>query len=1177
MLRWQLSRTLLCFLFCATVVFAQQISGSITGVVKDSQQASIANAKVTLNSPEMGTTREAATGTDGSFVFTQVQPGTYNLAVESSGFKKFEQKDVRVFANDRLSLADIVLAIGALTETVTVEASAVQLQTTSADRSGVLTNRQVMDEGLLSRSIFDLARTMPGIATGSSTSGLGVGSINANGNRNNQNNFTLDGVTNIDTGSNGGTLATTNPDMIAEMKVITNSQPAEFGRSSGAQIQVVTKGGTKDFHGTGYIFHRNEDLNANSWRNNIDGLARPKYRYNFAGFNVGGPIYVPGKINKNKDKFFFFVGVEWQNQLVALANGISTPAAGNTTVTVPTAAERTGDFSATHDGAGFAPDITIFDPLNNKTPFSGNIIPKSRQNADGVKILNWYPAPNKTGVDPSYNYQTQISSTYPRREDVYRGDYNISDKWKAYFRWVDNKDEQSMAYGQWNAGYNIPFGPMSFGSPGWSMVGNVTTIINPTLTNEFVFGSSRNDLHITPIGTAFNRSNLNLSYQMPYPNADKLQLVQNWNYGGVPNAPTTNFNGTPFLNYNHTYDITDSMAKVWGVHTFKAGIYLHKSLKDQTAFTSVNGNIQFGRDANNPNDANWAFANAILGNYDTLQQSSVVLNGQYRSWNVEWYIQDNWRITNKLTLDYGLRFYWIQPQYDAAYQTSAWNPSLWNSANTGVLMNPGLDASGHRIAINPITGATGPAALIGSLVQTGKGFVNGLYANGMGLSNKNGYPAALIDGRGIQYAPRLGIAYQVNSKTVIRTGAGIFYDRLQGNPVFDMLPNPPSTAIPQFYYGNLASIPSAASGAFFPQSVVGFDKHGQIPTTYNWNFTIQRELPWNVLFDVGYVGASSDHILYRYNEDAIPLGAAWLPQNQDPTNSNPKFDGTTSIQPNFYRPYIGYSGATAYGFGANSNYHSLQVSANRRFGKDVTFGMAYTWSKSLGTTNDDYTTNVPFNIRKADYSMLNTDREHVLVFNYVYNLPKFVKSTAAAAKVGGVIVNDWQVSGITSFQTGAPTALSFSIAGIGNLNERYTGSPDVGPRPAFSSALSEQKNLYAWINASSLMLAPYKSSQGFDSARETTFGPGFQNWDISIFKNVPLHWESVKLQLRVEMFNAWNHPNFNAFNTSATFNTAGQITNLPTALGGGGGRFGFGALTGTADPRRIQLGAKIYF
>ena len=834
-------------LICVSLLWAlpavgQQISGSIIGSVRDSQQAAIASAKVTLTNPQQGTSREAETAVDGAFVFTQVQPGTYQVTVEAAGFKKFTQRDVTLFASDRVNLGNITLEVGLLSESVTVEAQAAAVQTASAERAGVLTTRQVLDVGLLSRSVFDLTRTLPGVITGNSTSGLGVGSINANGNRNNQNNYTLDGVTNMDTGSNGGTLATTNVDNIAEMKVITNSQPAEFGRASGAQIQVVTKSGSRDFHGTGYFFHRHEDLNANTWRNNVDGRSRAFYRYNYEGFNVGGPAYIPGKFNTNKDKLFFFVGIEWQKQLTP--NGL-------TNVTVPTELERKGDFSQSHDSAGFAPNLTIWDPLNNRQQFPGNIIPPSRLNADGMKILNWYPMPNAVGVNPSYNYQTQVSNQYPRRENMYRADYNINDRWRAYARYLTSADETKMWYGQWNASYNIPLAPMSFGAPGWSFVSNVTTVVNPTLTNEFVFGSSRNDLHIKPVDDTWNRSNLNLSYKMPYPDADTLSLVQNWNYGGVPSGPTSAFNGTPFLNFNHTIDITDSMAKVSGAHTFKGGIYLHHSAKDQTAFTSVNGTIWFDRDSNNPNDANWAFANAALGNYDRLQQSSVVLNGQYRSWNVEWFLQDNWRATTKLTLEYGIRFYWIQPQYDAAHQTSAWNPGLYDPANAGVLRIAALDANGKRIAVNPITGETGPAALIGSLVNTGKGFVNGLYANGMGLSGQGGYPAALIVGRGLQYAPRLGIAYQLLPKTVLRLGGGIFYDRLQGNPVFDMLPNPPSTAIPQFYYGNLDSIPSAASGAFFPQSVNGFDKAGQIPTTYNWNITVQHEFPFAVLMDLG--------------------------------------------------------------------------------------------------------------------------------------------------------------------------------------------------------------------------------------------------------------------------------------------------------------------------------------
>ncbi len=1141
---------------------AQQISGSISGVVKDAQNAVIAGAKVHLSNAAQGTARETTTAADGAFAFLNLQPGTYRLIIEASGFKKHEQ-DVPLSASDRILLSELALTVGSLSESVTVEASAAVVQAQSAERSGILTNRQVNDLAMTGRNFLDLARTVPGVVyTG------GLGGIQANGNRGNQNNLTLDGVTNVDTGSNGGALATTNIDMIAEFKITTNSQPAEFGRSSGAQIQVVTKSGTKDFHGTGYIFHRHEGLNANTWRNNIEGRQRPFYRYNFAGFNIGGPAYIPGKFNKDKEKLFFFVGLEWQNQLIPQ---------DRRDVTVPTELERAGNFSQTRDGAGVP--VTIWDPTNNRTPFPGNIIPTNRINTDGQKILNWFPKPNAIGVNPAFNYQTQFSDTYPRRERIFRGDYQINDRWRAYARYISTYSQTNKNYGQWNADYNIPFGPMNFGDPGWSFISNVTTVINPTLTNEFIFGSSKNVLNIDPVNDAWDRKKLNLSYQMPFPNADKLGLVQNWRWGSIPNAPTSNFSGTPFRNFNHTYDITDNVSKIFGAHTVKAGIYLQKSLKDQTAFTSVNGYIYFDRDTNNPGDTNWAWSNAMLGNYQRIQQSNQVLNGQYRYWNVEWYVQDNWRVNDRLTLDYGIRFYWIQPQFDAALQTSSFNPAIYDPKAAAVLRQPCM-VNGVRSACNPLTGEVGPAALIGSIVNTGNGFVNGLYANGMGRAGQNGYPAGLINSQGILFAPRLGAAYRINNKTVIRAGGGVFYDRFQGNPVFDMLPNPPSTNIPQFYYGNLSSIPSAAAGIYFPAGVNGFDKNGQIPTTYNWNLTVQRELPYQVLLDVGYVGSLANHIIYRRNQNAMPLGSAWLPENQDPLNSNPQFDGSTTKAVNFYRPYMGYGDATTVNFGANSSYHSLQVGANRRFGRDLTFGVAYTWSKAMGTTADDGTTNHPFNARVADYGVLPFDRTHNLVFNYVYNLPKFVKSKSATGRVAGLVVNNWQISGITTMISGAPSNLSFSVTNLSAVNERFTGSTSIGPRIVYTQRPSYPGTEYQWISTGGYTTPALKGSKGFDSDPRPVRLPGDHNWDVSVFKNFQItSVESRYIQLRLEMFNAPNHPRFSDYGRSAQFASVGSTTviNTSNALGGNGGRFGFGALNGTRDARIIQLAAKFYW
>jgi hypothetical protein len=1157
-------------LLSSSTTWGQQVSGSITGTVRDTAGSIIPNAKITLVNVAQNDVREGFSNSEGIFLFNPLKPADYKLTIEVPGFKKYEQTTIKVFANDRITLGDITLQVGSISDSVTVaaESGQVQLKLAGGEKSGVLTGNQTVNLALLTRDFLQLTKTLPGVVQNG-----GVGGA-VNGNRNNSNNLTVDGVTNIDTGSNGGQLATMNIDQIAEFKVLTNSQPAEFGRSSGAQIAVVTKGGTKDFHGTGYEFYRHESLNANSWLNNQRGIQKNRYRYNYRGFNIGGPAFIPGKFNKDKDKLFFFVGIEWQGQLQA--NSIRS-------VTVPTAAQRTGNFAGTLEGDGRTP-VFIRDPLASGTCggstggpacFANNIIPTNRISSDGQKILNFYPLPNAAGIDPSFNYQTAISGQFPRREMIYRGDYNINEKWRYYGRFLKTKSSENRPYGQWNADYNIPFAAMNFGNPGWSFVNNVTTTVNPTLTNEFIFGSSKNVLNIDPVDDTFKRSKLGLSYKMPFPDADGLDLIQNWRFGGVPNGPTSAFNGTPFRNFNHTYDITDNVAKIKGSHQFKFGIYMQKSLKDQTAFTPVNGTINFDRNTANPLDTNWAFSNAMIGVFRSLEQSNVVLNGMYRSWNVEWYAQDSWRVNRKLTIDYGLRFYWIQPQYDAGLQTSSFNPGLYQNGARAVLVQPFLNAAGQRVGRNPITGAEMSSATIGSIVNTGNGFVNGLYANGLGLAGKNGYPAGLINDRGLHYAPRIGIAWQFLDKTVLRAGAGVFFDRFQGNPVFDMITNPPGTVRPTLFDSTLASIAST-QGTFFPTSIRGFDQGGHIPTTYQWNLSIQRQVGWQSVVEVGYVANIGRHLLSRTNLNAVPLGTTWTSQVIDPT--------TNGLLPtNFYRPYAGYGGVSVSSFGATSSYHSLQASWNRNMGKGVNFGIAYTFSKTLGLVDGDQTEAHPFNARMGTYGLLPFDVPHNLVFNYIYDVPKAAKNgNFLDNKVGRVVFNGWQVSGITTMASGTPSGMSFGVSGVGNLNQAWTGSDDIAPRVLIvGNPNNGPQNELQWFDTSTIRMPAARTSSGLDSAVRTIRLPGTHNWDVSLFKNIPLWSGDGKrfLQLRWEMFNAPNHTQFSGVNTAATFNAAGQITNLPSAGANGviNNRYGFGAINGVRDPRYMQLAAKIYW
>ena len=430
----------------AAGAFAQTITGSIDGTVLDATQAAVANAKITALEPSKRTSTSTITDVEGRFVFPQMLPGTYTISVEAPGFKKYDKRDVVLYGNEKLSVGNLILEVGAVEQSVEVTAQAIQLQTESGERSATLNTKQMENIAVNSRSYLSLVLLTPGVATfpDLSTAGHGgVGAIAVNGARSNQNNLTLDGIGNVDTGNNGDQLVTLSLDSVQEYRILTNVYQSEYGRSSGAQISVVTKSGSSEFHGSGYLFHRNDSLNANNWKNNRDGLPRNKFRFNDVGYTIGGPAYIPGHFNRNKDKLFFFFSQEYQRQLKPQ---------GERDRTVPTALERQGDFSQSVDKNGnpypFIRDSTTGLACNASNTAgcfqSGGVvgrIPKDRLFGPGLGILNLYPQPNATQfIKSGYNFRSQISDSYPRREDLLRGDYNISDKFKVFAHWVNNYD-----------------------------------------------------------------------------------------------------------------------------------------------------------------------------------------------------------------------------------------------------------------------------------------------------------------------------------------------------------------------------------------------------------------------------------------------------------------------------------------------------------------------------------------------------------------------------------------------------------------------------------------------------------------------------------------------------------------------------------------------------------------
>jgi hypothetical protein len=1146
-----------------------QTAGSIGGTVVDAQGAAVPNAKVVLVNNDQGaaSARDVRSGGEGTFLFTPVQPGGYSVSVEVPGFKTYTQAGIRLNVNDRLGLPPITLEVGATNESVTVEANAVQLETVTAERSGVVTGKQMVDIALNGRNYTTLLKTIPG----SSADATG-GNASFNGQRNNQNNFTIDGQTVIDIGVNEQFAYRVNVDAIQEFKVSTNGQSAEFGRNSGAQIQVVTKSGTNQFHGAGWWFKRGEFMNANSFTNNAQRIQRPLYRFMTAGYTLGGPVVIPGKFNTGRDKLFFFMSHEWNRAIQP-----------NTLrqITVPTLAERGGDFSnGALDASGNRQ--TILDPLTRSAanptglPFAGNIIPASRFNEHGPSVLNWLPRPNAAA--PNYNYQSQAANEDPSFDQIYRGDYNINDKWRMFGRYINSKQTQTRPYGRLDTSNVLGLTPFYAPTFGWSLWANIATIISPTLTNEVQFGYTVNGIpgDPPPAGSPYYRSVSKINVPLLYPGAEETGVIPNFDFGGVPTVSgtqMTTFAGTPYANRNPLWNVTDNVSKSLGVHTLKFGLFYEYAVKTENSLgRPYNSTISFARDSNNPGDANWAFANALLGNYNSYTQISGKPLPSFPYNSAEFYGQDTWKVNRKLTLNYGLRVVYALPFYEKNNLMSNFEYSRYDPAKAVTFFQPAGAASGpNRRALNPLTGELLPAPYIGAIVPN-FGNIN----NGLVRSNEPGGPRGILQSRGAQWGPRFGLAYQIDNKTVLRLGGGAFYERITtGNAATGALAlNPPLYRTAQIFYGNLSNIASAG-GIFFPTAVTRVSSEGKIPTVYNYNFGIQRQLPMQLFLDASYVGSQSRHLALPMPFNNVGFGSAWLPSTQDPTRT-PLFDGSTTLQANTYRPYAGYTAQSDNTFGASANYNALQVAVNKRRGA-LQMGVAYTWSKALGVIQGHLT-----NARATSYGPLAVDRTQSLSFNYIYDIPSLARKDSFLDNAPGRLVFDgWQLSGLTSMSVGAPVNLTYQGATT-QLNRTITGSEDNAPRLVLNcnpNLPRDTRNINAYIDTNCVGPALKGSTQN-DSGLNRLRGPGINQWDMNLFKNIKLGADGARrLQLRLEAYNAFNHTQWATFNGSAQFNAAGKVSNLPTQLGGTGGLFGFGALNSIrANSQRIlQVAAKIYF
>jgi outer membrane receptor protein involved in Fe transport len=1214
----------LCALAAALAARAHaQSAGSITGAVRDTSGGALPGATVTATNRAQAVTQDVRTDAEGVFIFLALPPGTYAIKAELSGFKSLEKSNVILTTKSSINAGAFVLEVGNVTETITVEANVgrLQVQSESAERSDLVTNKQLRDVALNGRNIVDLFKIIPGVIAGgtqtTSTVTNVVANFNINGTRNDQHEYTVDGVTNLNLGNNTGALVTINPDAVEEVKVLSSNYQAEYGRAGGGFIALTTRSGTNEYHGGARYFRRHDSLNANTYFNNARGgsdagFPRPLYRYNYYGWDLGGPVPFVG--HKQDPKLFFFASQEYYDQLVPQASSINRR--------VPTQAERNGDFSQTRDGNGNL--ITIRDPLTGQ-PFPGNVIPASRIYGPGRAILNVFPGPNATAGGNVYNYSSQDPSEYPRREDIVRLDWQIASATRLSARFIYNKDEQRFAYGTTTASWDWPLTiTKRENGPGKTLSLTLNHSFGPSLHNEFVFAAGRGGVNIGPADDKYTRASTGINVPLLYGSANAGDAMPTLSFDGNPTATVavanqtfaeTNFNGTPFHQTFVINNFMDNLTKSWGKHTFKAGVYYQRANNQRTSFGPVQANIDFSNNTANPFNTGHPYANALLGIYTSYSQASIKLNNNFFYQDLSGYLQDTWKVTPRLTLDLGVRLSHYQPIYDKEDQLSFFNPDLYSAARAPriyrgvcVTVNPCVvRALDPAVTAPPTAQNTLPPVFVGRLVPN-----SGDLTNGLGLS-ANGYPRGGFDAKAVLPQPRLGFAWDAGGdrKTVVRGGFGITYDRIRTDVIADAITNPPTVLTPTLFYGTLQDIAGAAStGALAITQVVGMDEAGEVPTVYSYSVGVQRDIGRGIVVDVAYVGSQSRHNPRQRNLNALPYGRTFQASAQDPTrfaggvvpavepglpaahrDAGLNFSGQFALPIDFLRPYQGYGDILFRSFDAAASYNSLQASVQRRFSKSFTFGLSYTLSRAE-STSDVYNANTHVTDPEGyDYALASFDRTHYLVANYVWTLPRGSKLLGGGG-FARALLDNWTFSGISWIASGNPAELTLSISGqdAGNrMLGTYAAGNSSAQQPRFrlngdGQGAANDINLEAFSVPGIGDVGPYP--------RMYLRNPGINNHDWSLFKNIPFGGGRRYLQLRIEAFNVFNHPQFSNVNRTTNLTTSSgatgaavfnsfsnlQITNNTRPAGSTAplGQF-FGEYNTARDPRIVQLGVKLYF